>query len=118
MKYNNNGSELERMKLDEDALEAVSGGTGGGGSEGNTYVVKGHFKQLCYNNQNSGWGHYAVGTINSGKQVYGVTQCSSQWMRVPVAGNYQNINIVKVSWFKEANTNYFVYMEAAGLERA
>ena len=105
MEDNNIKSEQEKQILDDDALDAVTGGTGSDYIVGRTM---GQVKQSLYDLPSTF--NSPVATVAPGTILVGCTPAFvSGWMTVPVKPNSKSIMITKSDWFsKVTSINMFI----------
>ena len=85
MKDNNTGSQLKNLKVDDDSLEAVSGGTQG------DYVVRVSEKTDLYKEMNIMGS--PVGSVAAGTILIGITKENIEWYKVPVNENFSRLDL-------------------------
>lgn len=117
---NSTRAELEKMELDDAALEAVSGGEGDGKSSGGDYVVTSTPNALLYKRASvGGWDNVPVAVAMPGTVLVGVVPCAKneKMMMVPVGPNENSITKIKTGWFDPTKNNTEMYVEKSALKQ-
>ena len=101
MKDNNTNSKLENMKIDDDSLEAVTGG-----AEGEIVIQT----ETSLYDTPGWWCDIEVARVPSGQRLVGVTRYNKKWLAVPVLSNMEKIIFVDQEWFSNYK-NRTMYMK-------